>query len=78
MPTERTTIQQRWLYCRRCDRTWQATYQVRTFHDDAGDHQLFYRNGAPAAAPWTAPCPFCGGLRVTIVPGPPPAEGIGR
>jgi hypothetical protein len=56
------------LGCRNCGRSWQASYQVRTFTDDAGDHQLFYRDGAPAAAPWSSTCPFCGGLRVTVLP----------
>jgi hypothetical protein len=55
--------------CRRCHRSWEATYQVGTFHDDAGDHEVYYRGGAPATAPGSARCPFCGGLRVAILPG---------
>jgi hypothetical protein len=60
-----------WMACLRCDHTWQATYQVGVFHDDAGDHQLFYRDGKPVVAPAAASCPNCGGLRVQILPGPP-------
>ena len=59
------------LGCRNCARSWQATYQVHTFTDDAGDHQLFYRDGVLTAAPWTTRCPFCGGLRVTVLPDSP-------
>ena len=39
------------LTCRRCHRTWTATYQVGTFTDDAGDHEVYFRGGAPATAP---------------------------
>jgi hypothetical protein len=56
------------LNCRRCHRTWEATYQVGTFTDDAGDHEVYYRNGAPATAPRSSRCPHCGGLRVIILP----------
>lgn len=56
------------LTCRRCHRTREAPYQVGTLHDDAGDHELYYRNGAPATAPGSARCPHCGGLRVAILP----------
>jgi hypothetical protein len=65
---EPVTRQYRML-CQRCDHTWQGTYVIRTLHDDAGDHELFYRNGAPAIGPAAAPCPYCGGLRVRILPG---------
>jgi hypothetical protein len=58
------------MACRRCDRTWQVTYQVRSFHDDAGDHRLYYRQGIPVTAPWSARCPYCGGQRVTLLPHP--------
>ncbi len=75
MTTEGMLARDYWLGCRRCGRTWRATYQVRTFHDDAGDHQLFYRDGAPVAAPWSASCPYCGGLRVAVLPGPPEEGG---
>ena len=62
---------QYWMACLRCDHTWQATYQVGILHDDAGDHQLFYRDGNLVVAPAAARCPSCGGLRVRILPGPP-------
>ncbi len=39
------------LGCRNCGRSWQASYEIRSFTDDAGDHQLLDRDGAPAAAP---------------------------
>jgi hypothetical protein len=58
------------MTCRRCDRTWTATYQVQSFHDDAGDHLLYYRNGMPVTAPGSTPCPYCGGQRVTLLPHP--------
>jgi hypothetical protein len=59
------------LTCRRCRHTWGTTYQVRSIHDDAGDHEVYYRGGAPAAAPAASRCPQCGGLRVAILPSRP-------
>lgn len=57
------------LLCQRCDATWTATYGVVTFHDDAGDHELFYRDGLPALAPWCGVrCPECGDRRVKVLP----------
>ena len=56
------------LSCRRCNRTWKATYQVGTLHDDAGDHEVYFRDGSPATAPGSGSCPYCGGLRVTVLP----------
>jgi hypothetical protein len=64
---EPVTRQYRML-CQRCDHTWQGTYVIRTFHDDAGDHELFYRNGAPSIGPAATLCPYCDGLRVRILP----------
>ena len=61
------------LACHHCQRGWQVTYQVRSFHDDAGDHRLYYRAGMPATAPWSVPCPHCHAPRVTLVPRPPGA-----
>jgi hypothetical protein len=58
------------LACHDCERTWTVTYQVLSFHDDAGDHRLYYRAGMPAMAPWSVPCPYCDGERVTLVPHP--------
>jgi hypothetical protein len=69
---EPLTRQNRML-CLRCDRAWEATYEIRTLHDDAGDHQLFYRHGTPTMGPQATRCPYCGGLRVRIVPHPMPA-----
>jgi hypothetical protein len=46
---------------------------IRTLHDDAGDHELFYRGGAPAVGPAAASCPECGGLRVRVLPRLAPA-----
>jgi hypothetical protein len=56
------------MLCQRCERGWETVYEIRTLHDDAGDHQLFYRDGAPAAGPVTMRCPYCGGLRVRVLP----------
>ena len=56
------------LTCRRCHRTWTATYQVGTFTDDAGDHEVYFRDGSPATRPDSGSCPYCGGLRVTVLP----------
>jgi hypothetical protein len=57
------------LLCQNCDATWSATYGVATFHDDAGDHELFYRHGLPALAPWCGiRCPGCGDRRVKVLP----------
>jgi hypothetical protein len=61
---------QYWLICRRCHWVWETDCQVRTLHDEAGDHDLFYVDGRPAPAPWAAACPRCGGLRVELLPGP--------
>jgi hypothetical protein len=38
------------LACRRCHRTWTAAYQVGTFTDDAGDHEVYFRDGVSATA----------------------------
>jgi hypothetical protein len=56
------------MLCLGCDRTWETTYEIRTLHDDAGDHELFYRHGAPAIGPAMTRCPDCGSLRVRIIP----------
>jgi hypothetical protein len=56
------------MLCQRCERAWETDYEIRTFHDDAGDHQLFYRDGAPVADPVATRCPYCGGLRVRVLP----------
>jgi hypothetical protein len=71
MTIDRLVTRQYRLTCRRCRRTWETPYQVATLHDDAGDHELYYRNGAPATAPGSARCPHCGGLRVAILPNRP-------
>jgi hypothetical protein len=68
MTTQEPLTRRYRMLCLRCDRTWETTYEIRTLHDDAGDHQLFYRNGAPAIDPAGTRCPHCGGLRVRIVP----------
>jgi hypothetical protein len=73
MTTEEPSTRQYRMLCLRCGHTWQLTYVIRTLHDDAGDHQLFYRNGAPAIAPAATRCPHCDGLRVRILPGRVPA-----
>src|SRR4029450_844007 len=57
------------LTCRRCQRTWTATYLVGTFTDDAGDHEVYFRDGASATAPGSTRCPHCGGLRGGVRPG---------
>jgi hypothetical protein len=61
------------MLCLRCDHAWETTYEIRTLHDDAGDHELFYRHGAPGMGPEATRCPFCGGLRVRIIPRHAPA-----
>jgi hypothetical protein len=61
------------MLCQRCDHTWEATYVIRTVHDDAGDHELFYRDGLPAIGPAASSCPGCGGLRVRVLPRHAPA-----
>jgi hypothetical protein len=58
------------MQCRRCTRTWQAIYQIRLFHDDAGDHRLYYQDGIPVTAPGSTPCPYCKEQRVTLMPWP--------
>jgi hypothetical protein len=68
MTTQEPLTRQYWMRCQRCDHTWETTYEIRTFHDDAGDHELFYRGGAPVIGPAVARCPHCGGLRVRILP----------
>ena len=61
------------MRCQLCNHTWEATYVIRTLHDDAGDHELFYRGGAPTVGPAAGCCPGCGGLRVRILPSRAPA-----
>jgi hypothetical protein len=68
MSIDRLVTRQYRLACRRCHHRWETAYQVGTLHDDAGDHEVYYRNGAPATAPGSTRCPHCGGLRVTILP----------
>src|SRR6266545_955345 len=50
--SERTLRHYR-MFCRRCGGTWDAAYDVVTFHDVEGDQDLFYRHGLPAMAPWS-------------------------
>jgi hypothetical protein len=68
MTTQESLTRRYRMLCLRCDRAWETAYEIRTLHDDAGDHQLFYRNGAPAVGPAATRCPYCGGLRVRILP----------
>jgi hypothetical protein len=68
MTIDRLVTRRYRLTCRRCQRTWEASYQVGVLHDDAGDHEVYYRDGAPATAPGSTRCPHCGGLRVAILP----------
>jgi hypothetical protein len=57
------------MFCRRCGGTWDAAYDVVTFHDVEGDQDLFYRHGLPAMAPWSGvSCPTCGDQRVAVLP----------
>jgi hypothetical protein len=55
MATQEPVTRQYRMLCQRCNHTWEATYVIRTLHDDAGDHELFYRGGAPAIDPAAAP-----------------------
>jgi hypothetical protein len=58
------------LLCKRCQRVWHTTYELVAYHDADGDHECFYRYGAPVSPPWARPaCPSCGGLRVALLPG---------
>jgi hypothetical protein len=67
------------LACRRCQRTWGATYEVIAYHDLDADQELFFLHGAPVAPPWSGiACPHCGGLGVTIVPVSAPAPSGGN
>ena len=76
--TTQRTIRDCRLTCRRCQRTWQTTYEVVAYHDEAGDHEMFYRNGVVVPPPWAQPrCPFCGGLRVALLPTGLSASGTG-
>jgi hypothetical protein len=68
MSIDRLVTREYRLACRRCHHTWEATYQVGVLHDDAGDHEVYYRHGTPATAPGSSRCPHCGGLRVAILP----------
>ena len=68
MTTDTVRTRRYRLTCRRCRRTWTAVYQVGTFHDDAGDHEIYFRGGMPATAPGSARCPHCDGLRVVVLP----------
>jgi hypothetical protein len=57
------------LACRRCGREWTTAYQVVAYHDLDGDHEAFFLHDASATPPWSGvSCPFCGGLRVEVVP----------
>jgi ribosomal protein L37E len=59
------------LTCRRCGRTWEATYEVVAYHDLDGDRELWFRHGVPAVPPWSQiTCAACGGQRVRILPRP--------
>jgi hypothetical protein len=71
--TEEPVPRQYRMLCLRCDHTWEATYVIVTLHDDGGDHELFYRGGAPTIDPAAGSCPRCGGLRVRILPNHAPA-----
>jgi hypothetical protein len=73
MATQEPVTRQYRVLCQRCNHTWEATYVIRTLHDDAGDHELFYRGGAPTIDPAAGSCPDCGGLRVRILPSHAPA-----
>lgn len=54
------------MYCRRCGATWDAAYELVTFHD--GDGEPFFRHGLPAMAPWSTSCPTSAGQRLTVLP----------
>lgn len=74
---ERTIRNHRFL-CRRCRRTWATTYELVAYHDADGDHELFYHHGVPVSPPWARPaCPYCGGLRVVLLPTVTPVSDTG-
>ena len=58
MTTQESLTRRYRMLCLRCDRAWETAYEIRTLHDDAGDHPLFYRNGAPAVGPRGDPLPL--------------------
>jgi hypothetical protein len=74
MTPDEMTTEHYAMECRRCNRTWRATYQIRLLHDDAGDHRLYYQQGVLVTAPGSAPCPYCNGQRVTLLPRPVPVS----
>jgi hypothetical protein len=57
------------LSCRRCGRSWEATYEVVSYHELDGDWELYFLNGVPALPPWSQiTCAGCGGQRVAVLP----------
>lgn len=68
MPPDEMTTEHYAMKCRRCTRAWQAIYQARLFHDDAGDHRFYYQHGLPVTAAGSATCPYCNGQRVILLP----------
>lgn len=68
MAASERTLRHYRMFCRRCDGTWDAAYDVVTFHDVEGDQDLFYRHGLQAMAPWSGvSCPTCGDQRVAVL-----------
>lgn len=68
MITERT-LETYDLHCKRCDRQWQAHYEVVEHYDAGGNVWSYYtrddgvRTVSPRVSQGPA-CPSCGGLRV--------------
>src|SRR6266545_2948243 len=58
------------ITCRRCERSWEVTYEVITLHGLDGDLELLFLKGAPAVPPWPqVTCSACG-TNTSSVAGP--------
>jgi hypothetical protein len=83
MPTSQQTPRRYHVACRRCQRSWDALYEVVTYHDLNGVRERLFLQPVAATPPSAGlGCPRCGGVRLTIVPArairpprpqPPPA-----
>lgn len=71
MPTSKPTARHYRLACRRCQRAWDATYQMVAYHHLKGGRELLLLHGVAPTPAWAGlTCPHCGGQRITILPAP--------
>ena len=71
MEPERIKRTYRFL-CARCGESWTWTYEIRPVTDGESEWRVFFRGGSPAGNPERGVrCPYCGGLRVSILPAAP-------